>query len=151
MCQKCTDIALHEEVDDVPPHPSPTSSEGTSSRPGSDRKVSFKLSGAVELVKRVWPEIYISLLKSNPMLLNHILQLPRAQGCLCNLQFWLPSSFIILLLVPFQGLPPQVVAPYTNGGENSDQLNDLFDFSKVPDVDQATRSRMGSKCRLWGL
>lgn len=35
---------------------------------------------------------------------------------------------------------------YTNGRDNSsDQLNDLFDFSKVPDVDPATRTRMGSK------
>lgn len=50
---------------------------------------------------------------------------------------------------PFQGLPSQVVAPYANGGETSDQLNDLFDFSKVPDVDQVTRARMGSKWRLW--
>ena len=44
-------------------------------------------------------------------------------------------------------MQPPVVAPYTNGDENSDQLNDLFDFSKVPDVDQATKTRMGSK---WG-
>ena len=41
---------------------------------------------------------------------------------------------------------PQVVSPYTSSGEHSDQMNDLFDFSKVPDVDQATRTRMGSKC-----
>ena len=38
---------------------------------------------------------------------------------------------------------------YSNGRENSsDQLNDLFDFSKVPDVDPATRTRMGSKFAL---
>ena len=37
--------------------------------------------------------------------------------------------------------------PYTNGrGDGTtDQLSDIFDFSKVPDIDAVTRKHMGSK------
>ena len=35
-----------------------------------------------------------------------------------------------------------------NGRSNgaADQLSDIFDFSKVPDIDAVTRKHMGSKC-----
>ena len=34
---------------------------------------------------------------------------------------------------------------YSNGPDNSSDQLDFFDFSKVPDVDTVTRTRMGSK------
>ena len=35
--------------------------------------------------------------------------------------------------------------PNGRGNSAADQLSDIFDFSKVPDIDAVTRKHMGSK------
>lgn len=86
LCQKCTDIALHEEAEDVPPHPSPSSTEGTTSRPSSDRKVrinSLSLNSLAQwnlsaMACSLQPEFCISLLKSKPELSGKISATPKS-------------------------------------------------------------------------
>lgn len=105
LCQKCTDIALNEETEDMP---IPTTITTTTPSPeGRGSKSSHSSSSGDRTERQVQQE------ESNNQ--NNIQSNKR-------------------------------MVSYSNNGDNSaDQLNDMFDYSKVPDVDPVTRTRLG-KC-----